>query len=322
MLDAFLASFGTVFGAVVRIFLVAGAAGVLVRRGLVTQDHVRGLSVATVTVFLPCLIFENILRNLEPAELGLWWAIPLVGMAMVATGLAMGALWFCRELPAKRNMLPLSAMQNAGYLVLPVGQMVYPEQFETFALYCFLYILGVSPLLWSVGKHLNTSDAGEATRWRDFITPPFCANVAAVVLVITGLRRWVPDLVLDSVELLGKATVPVATFVLGATLGGLSFRVWPRMWDTFRVLGTKLIAMPLLTIAALRLCGLHGSFPLLAALLVVQASSPPATGLILQVRKYGGNHQETGSIMLIGYGACIITIPVFLALWTALNGAP
>ena len=39
-------------------------------------------------------------------------------------------------------------------LVLPVGLAIFPEQFDRFALYCFLFILGFNAVLWSVGKAL------------------------------------------------------------------------------------------------------------------------------------------------------------------------
>ena len=119
-------------------------------------------------------------------------------------------------------MLAMCALQNAGYLPLPLGAIMFPDQFELFATYCFLYILGISPLLWSLGKVLATSGNGETLRLRSLITPPLIANVAAVTLVLAGWRGVVPSLVMGPIAILGQAAVPSANLVLGAVLGGIN----------------------------------------------------------------------------------------------------
>ena len=53
----------------------------------------------------------------------------------------------------------------------------------------------------------------------------------------------------------------------------------------------------------------------LARLLVIEAASAPAVGLILQVKTYGGNEQKVGSLMLLSYIACIFTLPLWIAIW-------
>ena len=45
-----------------------------------------------------------------------------------------------------------------------------------------------------------------------------------------------------------------------------------------------------------------------------------AVGLILQVRTYGGDGREVGSIMVLSYAACTLTLPVWVAVWSVLSG--
>ena len=157
MIEAFVAAFGGTVPAIAVIFVIVVISGVMSRRGLIDQTQIDGLSAATVNLFLPCLIFSNVVETFDPGALPFWWTIPLAGAVMPLVGLGLGALVLVRELPEKRNLLPLAAMQNAGYLVLPVGLSLFPDRFDTFALYCFLFILGFNPVLWSVGKLLTTT---------------------------------------------------------------------------------------------------------------------------------------------------------------------
>jgi predicted permease len=41
----------------------------------------------------------------------------------------------------------------------------------------------------------------------------------------------------------------------------------------------------------------------------------PATQIIIQVKKYGGDVQNVGSMMFIAYSLCLITIPFWFAVW-------
>jgi hypothetical protein len=217
-------------------------------------------------------------------------------------------------------MLVLCSMQNAGYLVLPVGLAVFPEQFDRFALYCFLFILGFNAVLWSLGKAL-VSGRPDRNGWRSLVTPPLVANLAALTLALSGLRSVIPTVVLDAVDLVGQAAVPVATIVLGAVLGSVAFKVRAHLWDAGRVVAVKLGILPLLTVLAVHAAGLEAVDPLLARFLVLEAASAPAAGIILQVRSYGGDEQKVGTLMLVCYAACLITMPFWLAVWELLIGA-
>lgn len=303
------------FLAILKIFLVVVLAGTLVRRGVLTESMVTALTKATIVLFLPCLILDKILTSLSPAEFPLWWTLPLASIVMALAGLALASMVFFSDLPEKRSMLAVASMQNAGYLVLPVGAALYPAQFDEFALYVSLFILGFNPVLWSIGKFLATNGSLRRSDWRGMFNPPLVACLSAVALVLTGVSRAIPSPVLETVELLGEGAVPVATVVLGAMLGGMSLRLRPHLWDAARALTVKYGLLPGLTVAVLAMTDIGATNPLLARFLVLQSASAPAVGLILQVRAYGGDEQKVGTVMLLSYVACLVGLPVWLAVW-------
>jgi predicted permease len=314
-MDQFLNTTSATLLAILKIFLVVFLAGFLVRRKVITDAMVTALTQATIVLFLPCLILDKILTNLSPAEFPLWWTLPLVSIAMALAGLALATVVFFPDLPAKRSMLAVASMQNAGYLVLPVGAALYPAQFDEFALYVSLFIVGFNPILWSIGKFLATSGASRPADWRGLLNPPLVACLSSIALVLTGLSRLIPTPVLETIELVGQGAVPVATVVLGAMLGGMSLRLRPHLWDAVRAMTVKYGLLPALTVAALSITNLGATNPLLARFLVLEAASAPAVGLILQVRAYGGDEQKVGTVMLLSYILCGLALPVWLAVW-------
>ena len=328
MPGTFVLAFGTTFFSMIKIFFIVLIAGACVRRNIISQEHLSGLSTATVDVFLPCLILTNILFGLKPDELTIWWVLPIVAIVMSVFGLGIVALFFIRELPEKMNMLPIGFVQNSGYLVLPIGAVLFPEQFELFSVYVFLYILGQNPIMWSVGKYMTTSDPNAKVEWKGLITPPLVSIVVSLVIVFTGIRdliivapekmdlfRKIVRGLLDAIQLIGEATVPVALFVLGGMLGGITLKIRPYLWDTVRLIIVKFILIPVFTLTGLCYFHLGETHPLMAVCLVIQAAAAPAVAIMLQIKRYGGDEQKVGSILLVTYVVCLVMLPIWVAIW-------
>jgi len=301
------------------IFLIAFVAGMMVRRKLLKAEHVRGLSIVTINILLPSLIYSKITENLYPEEFPIWWMLPLIAIATAGIGIGIAWLVWRKKLEEKRNLLPLSGIMNAAYFILPIGQVIYPGQFDQFALYVALYVLGISPLVWSFGKLFVTEHKKGENIWRGMITPPLLANFIGLAIVLGGLRQYVPVFISDGISLLGQATVPVATLILGATIGALPWRFKSLLKDLSITVIIKLILVPAIVIFALYLSPLPERYPLLSNLLVLEASAPAATAMIIQIRRYGGDEKKAGSILLVSYLACLVLIPFWLALWSSIN---
>jgi predicted permease len=315
MIEAFATAFSGTVSAIAIIFLVVAVSILMSRWGLITKSQIDGLSSATVNLFLPCLIFAKVVERFQPSTQPGWWALPLAGVVMALLGTGLGAIVFARQLPEKRDMLALAGMQNAGYLVLPIGLALYPGEFDTFAVYVFLFILGFNPVLWSLGKVLVSGNSGERPRLRDLLTPPLVANLVGIGAAVSGVGRILPTPLLDAIDLVGTAAVPVATVVLGAVLGGISIRLRSHLGDAARTMAVKFLAVPAIVVAVLHAVDLHAANPLLAEFFVIEAASAPAVGLVLQVRTYGGDEQRVGTVMFLSYAICTLALPAWVAVW-------
>jgi predicted permease len=301
------------------IFLIAFVAGLMVRKKLLKAEHVRGLSIVTINILLPSLIYSKITENLYPDEFPIWWMVPLIAVATAGIGIGLAWLVWRRSLEEKRNLLPLSGIMNAAYFILPVGQVIYPDQFDQFALYVALYVLGISPLVWSFGKLFVTEHKKGESIWKGMLTPPLLANFIGLGVVLSGIRPFVPEFISDGVSMLGQATVPVATLILGATIGALPWRFRSMIRDLSVSVTIKMVLVPSIVIFLLYISPLPGRYPLLANLFVLEAAAPAATAMIIQIRRYGGDEKKAGSILLVSYLACLVSIPFWLALWSSLT---
>ncbi len=317
--DIFISSFSSMGGALARIFIIVIGAGLLVRKNIVSQNQIDALSKITVIVLLPSLVFSNTLQHFNPQSLPFWWTLPIIGVVMSLVGVIFASGVFAVDFKKKKNYIAISSMQNAGYLVLPIGQVVYPEHFSEFALFSFLFILGYNPILWTLGKYLATSTGAKMEfSYKTLVTPPAVANISSLILVLLGWQHIFPKALVSSVDLLGQAAVPIATFILGATLGSVSLRKFPHVFDIIRVIIVKYVLLPITVIAILYFFNLGETHPLLSDFFVIQAAAAPATGLIIQVRAYGGDVQKVAGMMIVTYVVCLLAMPLWIAVWHTL----
>ena len=306
-------SFLATLGALVQIALVIGVSAWLVYKKVFDETHIRALSGIVVHLSLPCLVFDSILRNFNVAEYPGWWKFPLMGFITVLVMFPPSWLIFRNQQEKGNALSAMVTFQNAGYLVLPIGEVLFPAEFDRFSIYLFLLLLTYNPLLWSFGSFLISHRKGMKIRPGQVITTPFVATVLAMFLVFTGLRDWVPGLFLESANLVGRSCVPLATIVLGLTMGALHVRRMPSVYNISRVLLLKLIAAPMLMLAVLKYTS-FSSGPLEDAFWMLEMSSPPATGLALQAVYFGGDEQLVCGVLVVAYLVALFTIPLFYSL--------
>ncbi len=315
----FFASALAMTDAIAKIFLVAAIAGYVVRKKILDETHIKALSDATVKIFLPALSFSVVIKQFHPYQTADWWLLPLLGFGFPVFFMAVTALFYLPNVRENMNKFPIAALQNVGYLVLPVGQILYPEQFEQFAMYVFLLILGFNIALWTVGKLLISYQVGKTEiRLAEMITPPFVANILAMALVFLNVQRFIPGLILEPISILGQAAVPLGMFVLGATLGSVSLRNLPKFSDVLKLSFVKYGLMPAFAVALILLTGLNVKNPLLADVLVIEATAAPAANLIVIVKKYGGSEHLVASLMFIMYLEALVMMPLWLGVWKSL----
>lgn len=318
MFEIFSEAFVSMLGAVGRIFFIIIGAGFLVRKKILTEEHVRSLSRVTVNILLPCMLFTKISNNFDSSSIDYWWAIPLTSATMIFVGVFFGYVFYLRKRNEKQFLIPLASMQNAVYLVLPIGKFMYPNEFDQYTIYNFLFLIGFMPVVWSFGKVLVTGASFKTVKPKEFLTVPLIAAISTLTIVLLGFHKFVPKLVMDSLELVGDATIPISNIVLGATLGGISMKVWPKFVDILKITSIKYLFLPLSVLLVLHFIGLKETNPLLANMLIIESAAAPATALILQVRAYGGDRQTISSMMIISYAMCLISIPFWIAIWQLL----
>ena len=314
-MSVFLQGFTGAFQAMFLLALVILVSGMLARKGIFPENMISGVSRGVVYCFLPCLIFDKITHGFEPAEMPYWWMIPVSALVLFFMGLAVTLLLNHLDFLKQPDLLPLGFMQNAGFFSVAIGETMFPDQFDTWAVYTFLFVLMFNPLLWSFGKYAVSHDGTRKFQLRGLITPPLMGVITGILLVITGIVKWVPNTIFQAAHLLGNAAIPLSLVILGSTIATTPLRLNTYRKLIIKSLLSKLIIIPALTILILHWMHLPEELSLLSLFWVMQGAYPQASNLVLQIRTYGGNRERVCAVLVTGYIASLITLPTWVGLW-------
>lgn len=333
LLEGFKSLLSPVFS--LALMIVMGVA--LVKFKALDDHAVDVLNRVTVYLLLPMLNFSNVVGGFRPGEpeFARWYILPLAALAMVGLGYGVGWLFHLMTSSKKpRNeritFATLCGWPNAGYIPIPIIAAIYAGATqERMLVYCFLFILGLSPTLWSLAPlSLMRTSAGEHRKlqWKRMITPPFIANVSAIALCLIGAPQSMPegalDVILGPLRTVGNATIPVIMVSLGAMLT-LPKEDGKKTSARFNLelIGAREILAPLAIMGLLAgAWAMWGGNEGYYSLLWIQSAVPPATGLTVIARRYASREESDrlNGAILWTYLAAAVLMPTWLALGRAL----
>ena len=207
----------------------------------------------------------------------------------------------------------LAAFQNCGYLPLSLICLAFAgDAQQSLVVYTFLYMFGFNLLIWSVGTAVIYKDKAGMS-WQAMLNPPVVAVLAVfAVKLFGGAQAALPAVVSEPLSMLGRATIPLSMFFLGAALaaGGrlpMSRPFWTQSAYLFLL---KMLFVPFAAVCACAF--LPERFELLAFFVVMQAAVPPAVNVPIIVKLKEGDHEFASQVVCIMHLAGIVTVPLWL----------
>ena len=304
-------SYFTILSATVPVFIVMFIGFVFHRRNWVNEEIEVGVMKLGLSLLFPCYILSVIPGNpaLEKVSSAVW----AIGIGFVIILCGFGLAWIVakcgriRKGQGLRTFTISAGIQNYGFIALPIIIEIFPDNPGPKGL-VFVHGVGVEIAMWTVGLAILNGKAG----FRSIINGPFIAVVTGLLLNYTGLYRFIPDIVQTVLEMLGACAIPMAIFMIGATIG----RYFEKeiLTDALRV--SVLSVLVRLGLSATLILCLVTFLPLpldLKRLLVVQAAMPAAIFPIVLARLYGGQTQVAIQVVVATSIVGMITAPFVIA---------
>ncbi|HRZ14197.1 MAG TPA: AEC family transporter [Candidatus Omnitrophota bacterium] len=295
--------------------LILGLIGfILVRRAILAVDGLQALSRLVVDVTLPLLIFSRLVRDFNPQLYPHWWFFPLLSVAITGLGFLVGWLftaWIKGE-QNKLQFISLVTFQNAGYLPLVMVAAMLPQaKADVMFIYLFLFMLSFNLLVFSFGVYLLTFHRNRKFDWATVFSPPVIATLAGLAVAFLGAQRFIPQVVLRPLDMIGECTLPLAMIVVGGNIASIRCGNPNKRIVSLLVLA-KLLLLPILGLGFLYLVRLP---ELVGFLIVLELAMPSAANLSVIMRRYELEDCLISQGLFYTYISCLFTIPLFLSLY-------
>ena len=298
-------SFGTVFVAVLPVYLLVLAGVAFRKTGVLRPEHDAGIMRVVYFVMLPCFMLDKIL-GAEVLRSGptVVWAM-ILGTAMILGGIAIA--WVAsqclglRRGNGMRTFTIAAGCQNFGFTAVPVLEILWGSGALAMV---FVHNLGVEIAIWSVGVMVMSGDRG--IPWRKLLNGPIVAVCVGLLLVMLNLDGMVTGPLRKVISQLGVGAFPVAIMITGATMVSLSAQEKPSLKIILGSLAVRLCLAPALILATAKYLPMVDE---LRQVLVVQAAMPAAMTPIMLARLYGGQPAIAVQVVVATTVGSIVTLP-------------
>ncbi len=295
--------------------------GILARRlNILNRDTTTRMARATTDFFYPALIFTSIVDNFTLRSLLENRGLPVGALLIMIIGYVIGVA-FARFIKfsgeqEKNQFMFQCAINNYSYLPLPIVLMLWGDAGVAGLVFS---TLGSELSVWTIGVFALAGNRFRRENLRRLLSMPMIALVSAIVAVAlkdhAGFLAASPFLkeaggaFFLMLDMLGKATIPLAMFVAGGRMAELQpHNIFTRNQGYVAVL--RLIVIP--AIAALLLHVLP--FPDEPRLiLLVLAIMPSAIASVVLSEAYGSDTDFAASSVLNTQVLSLFTIPAWLA---------
>lgn len=328
-----------VFYAILQLLGILAIGFFLRRARAFSSEFFARLGRFVIRVGLP-LYFVAKLRDTDVSMLREAVVLAPLGIAMVAGTVAVSSVVFrlvAVDRSDRRAGIALASFGNSGYMpltlieILPVTIPVVAEQFGTGVPVLFVgaYLLGYSPLLWSVGHFIMTG-RGSRPKISQLITPPIIGIVIGLALPSLGLAPLFEDRslpfyhIMAAIERMSAVTLPLALVCLGSLLADFEVPKGARgkYWTMAAgVVGVRFVVLPALYLVAHFLLDLPKVLSSAHAWVIfLELHTPTATNLSVMAADAGVNRDHAAFTIFLSYLVYLFVMPLYLTLFLKLPG--
>lgn len=201
-----------------------------------------------------------------------------------------------------------SGYGNMGYMALPLCQALLGSEG---VLYCSAGVIAFNILSFTHGIWIMTRDREKSSfEYKKIILNP------GVISVLIGMPLFVfgielPDAIDSAVDYIASLNTPLAMIFFGTYIANTDLKTMFKVKENYIVALLKLIVLPLVMLAGLRLCGVSG---VLLTACVISAAVPSANNTVMFSAKYGNDTGVASKAVTFTSLLSVLTIPVMIAL--------
>lgn len=285
--------------------LLIAAGYVAVSTEIVDPRATRGLSGLLINITIPALIIASMQVPFTPERLAGAETLVLATGALYifSFGLAWAVSKAMRVPPAEEGVLQFAIVfGNVGFMGFPVALTLFGEES---LFYVAIFNLFFNVLVFSVGIAMLTEGRGKGFDPRLLANPGILASIVGFALFLGSIE--IPSPFIDSIDLLGGVTTPLAMIIVGAMLATFPAREMVGNWRIGVASAVLLLGVP---VAYYYLFAPIFADPFINGIMITMAAMPAAANTVIFAEQYGADSRLASQIVFVSTIGSLITIPL------------
>ncbi len=304
-------------GTVGVLLLIAAPGFLLIRRKMVSEDCIPGLSKVLMYVSQPCLaVYTFLSADFSVQKLGDIGVFALLTIAIHALVLGGSFLLLNRrsaEQVIYRILTIGSTFGNCAFFGIPVIEALIPDVASEVILFTTVYSVIMNVLGWTVGSAIITRDRKYISLRQIFINPSMLGTLVALLLFVlhVPLAEKLPNL-FSMLTIVARMATPISMLVMGMRLGTMDLR---KLFTDYRIYLTIAVKQILMPLAALLLVAFLPVDLALRQTFFIICACPVASIVLNFPEILGKGQKEAANLVLLGTILSILTLPLMMLLF-------
>jgi predicted permease len=290
----------------------------VIKRRIIPEDVLGLLSALAINIALPSLVFAKIAVDFSPDDYADWWRLPLwfIFFSMISLALSVITSFVARK--DMRHEFAMSLFfQNGMFFPLVVLSGIFAEHSATYVVQLFLFAFLHPSMVFST-YFLFFRKPVQGARWKRIINPVLITTLVALVISLVGMKTYMPDMLVVTLQMLGGMAMPLLIIILGGNIYN-DFRFKDKrkspiyIRENIKFVLVKNIVFPLVFLGILIL--LRPDYAI-ALIIILQSAVPPITAVPILTERSGGNRTITSQFIVSSFIFSVISIPAMLYLFS------
>lgn len=308
-------SFQIVFLQITSLFLLIGVGYFLRKTEHLDQNETSGIAKILIDVILPAVLISSFQSNVNPKILGemrnlfFYWILFYVTLILLSSLISR---FFTLPKERKRILQFFLIFGNVGYMGLPVLDVIFPENGLLFG---SIGIVSFHMFLWTYGINLFVSEGEKRSfNLRNFFNNGVIAIIFGMTLMFLNIK--LPGPILTSLNMLARATFPLAMIVIGSGLAQVKIS---GIFKDLNILAYALIKLLVLPISALFILNFFNASDPIKTVFIIQIAMPASANGVIFAERMKSDYAYAAESLFLSTLMASITIPIVSYLASIFN---
>lgn len=299
--------FLTVAEQVAVLFILISVGYICGKFQIIREDAAKVMADIVLYFATPCVIIQSFQREYHPELLTRLLVSLAASLGIHVFSIIAALLLFRDRDEARRKVLRFAAVfSNAGFMALPLQQAVLGADG---VFYGAAYVAVFNLVIWSWGLIEVSGSLRTLSVKKLVFNPGVIGLVVGFILFLS--RITLPEIIAAPVGHLANLNTPLPMLIIGFHLSHTSVKTVLRDHRALFAVFIRLVAVPLVMLGLLWLCGIRGT---MLVAFVIAVSAPVAAATTMFATKYGADTSLSVNLVSLSTLLSILTMPLIVAL--------